>query len=108
MATNLLGSWSFVISLVIAIVIGMMGPAGAGTIWILAFLGLIVGLLNVTGQESRMFLLASIAFLVSASSLALVLPLDAVRNMLQNIVTFVGPGAAVVAIKALFEISRGK
>lgn len=108
MALEKIGSWAFIIGLVVAVVVGFISPAGSTTIWILALLGLIVGLLNVTGEETHHFLLAAVAFVVSASSLALVAPLDIVRNVLENIVVFVGPGAAVVAIKALFEIARHK
>jgi hypothetical protein len=38
-------------------------------IWVLAILGMIVGLLNVTAEETRGFLLASIALTLSATAL---------------------------------------
>ena len=34
--------------------------------------------------------------------------MEVVRNMLQNVVTFVGPAAGIVAIKSLFEIAKSK
>ena len=108
MAMEKLGSWAFVIGLIIAVVMGLVSYAGATTIWILAFLGLVVGLLNVTGEESQHFLIAGIAFIVSASSLARVLPLEVVQNMLGNIVVIVSPATAVVAIKALFDIAKSR
>lgn len=97
------GSWSFVIGLVIAVVMGFVG-AGGMTVWVLAVLGLIVGLINVSHGESHLYLVASIAFLVSASSLTLIL--DALKPFLENIAVFVGPGAAVVAVRALYDMAR--
>ncbi|MBI1972388.1 hypothetical protein HYS50_00085 [Candidatus Woesearchaeota archaeon] len=83
-----------------------MGFVGTGgmTLWILAVLGLIVGLLNVTGKESHLFLVASIAFLVSAQGLNVVW--DALKPYVSNIMIFVAPAAAVVALKALYDIAK--
>lgn len=97
------GSWSFIIGLIIAIIMGFVGT-GNMTLWVLAVLGLIVGLINVSHGESHLYLVASIAFLVSASSLTVIL--SALRPFLENIAVFVGPGAAVVAIRALYDMAR--
>ena len=102
---QVIGSWAFIIGLVIAVVMGFF-PAGSTTIWILAFLGLVVGLINVTHGAAQLYLVASIAFLVSASSLTLILPM--LKDFLTNIVVFVGPGAAIVALRALYEIARSQ
>lgn len=100
---KMVGSWAFVVGLIIA---GVMGLVGAGnlTVWILAVLGLIVGLLNVTGGESHKFLVASIAFLVSAQGLNVVW--TALGPYVSNIVIFVAPAAAVVALRALYDMAR--
>jgi len=51
--------------LVIAVLAGIFfQPAWA--IWVLAILGVIVGLLNVTAEDTRGFLLAAIALTLSA------------------------------------------
>ncbi|MBS3106567.1 hypothetical protein J4419_02800 [Candidatus Woesearchaeota archaeon] len=108
MNMELIGRWAFIVGLVVAVIAGFVSAAGPTLVWLLAFLGLVVGLLNVAGHETHNFLLASVAFVVSASSLALVVPMEVVRNMLQNVVTFVGPAAGIVAIKSLFEIAKSK
>ncbi|MDO8628239.1 MAG: hypothetical protein Q7R56_00610 [Nanoarchaeota archaeon] len=104
MAMEKIGSWAFIIGLIIAVAVGLFATAGTTIIWVLAFLGLIVGLLNVTSGESQLFLVAAIAFMVSASGLAIVMPF--LRDVLQNIVVFTAPAAAIVALRALYEISE--
>ena len=99
------GSWAFVIGLIIAIVMGFV-DLGSTALWVLAVLGLIVGLINVSHGESQLYLVASIAFLVSASSLTIIL--DALKPFLQNIAVFVGPGAAVVALRALYDMAKSR
>src|SRR3989344_3892059 len=97
------GSWAFVLGLIIAVVMAFMGTGGT-TIWILAVLGLIVGLLNVTGKEIHLFLVAAIAFLVSAQGINLIW--EALKPYVANIVVFVAPATAVVALRALYDLAR--
>ena len=105
MAMQALGSWAFIIGLVLAVIFGLTGTSPT-VVWILAVLGLIVGLLNVTHKETHTFLVAAIAFLVSASSLAIIL--SSLEDILKNIVVFVGPSAAIVALKALYDIAKSR
>lgn len=101
--TKKIGSWAFVIGLLVAVIAGLRGTGGTTT-WILAVLGLIVGMINVGHGESKLFLIAAIAFMVSANSLALIFGL--LEQTLDNIIVFVAPGAAVVALRALYDIAK--
>jgi len=97
------GSWAFVIGLIVAVIMGFAGT-GTTTLWVLAVLGLIVGLINVTHKESQLYLIATIAFLVSASSLTLIMA--SLKPFLENVMVFVAPGAAIVALRALYNIAK--
>ena len=96
-----------------AFIAGMVLAALAGFVelpwiwWVLAVLGLIVGFLNVTGSETRGFLLAAIGLMLSASSIQQ-LPYigDTLTEILANVVVFIGPALLVVAVKSLFEIAK--
>ena len=101
-----IGSLAFVVGLVIAVIFGLRGPAAGLTMVTLAVLGLIVGLLNVTHKESQIYLVAAIAFMISASSLTSIT--SAVGGVTENIKTFVAPGAAIVALRALYDLARGR
>ena len=99
------GSWSFIIGLVIAIVIGAIGGKATN---LLLLLGLIVGLINITGKEIVPFLVATIGLIVAGSVAGTVgLPIWLV-NILDNIVIFVVPGAIVSAIKAIYAVGYTK
>jgi hypothetical protein len=108
-----LGAWAFIIGLILAIIVAIIG-GGATPEWamiVLAILGVIVGLLNVTSSEVQKFLVAAIAFLLSFSALGTILTkialnwqgIGAFFNLLS---IFMAPAAAVVAIKALFSIAK--
>ena len=62
-----LGKWAFIVGFVICVVAGVL-VAAPWMYWVLAVLGLVVGFMNITGEETRTFLLAAIALVLSASS----------------------------------------
>ena len=111
-----IGAWAFIIGLVVAILIAIITAIGgtspaAWTIFLLAALGLVVGFLNVSEREVSKFLLAAIAFLVTIQSITTFvasLPLvgTAISTFFGLIAVFIGPAAAVVAVKALFSVTR--
>ncbi len=110
---NAVGSYSFVLGLVIAGLIAIFSASSVPTwaIFLLAILGLIVGLLNVTDSEASSFLLAGIAFALSFNSLATIassLPGVGlwVSSFFSLMVVFVSPAIAVVALKVLYDITK--
>ena len=73
----------------------------------LTILGLIVGFLNVSGAETRGFLLAAIGLILAASSLASMPYVGGyLTAILGNIVVFIAPAVLVVALKSLFETAK--
>jgi uncharacterized membrane protein len=112
MAKFKFGPWAFLIGLLLAIIFAFLGQSAAWQKWsvlILAVLGIIVGILNVTGKETQGFLLAAIAFLLSFGAFAAVVEtvgLDVLVNFFKLMQIFIAPAAFIVAIKALFGIVR--
>jgi hypothetical protein len=107
MDTAKIGKWAFIIGLVVAVLAGLLFQPG-WAIWVLAILGLIVGLLNVTAEDTRSFLLASIALTLSATALN-TLPIvgTALSFILPFVVAFVAGATIVIALKELFQTARG-
>jgi hypothetical protein len=106
MNSETIGKWAFIIGLVVAVLAGLFfQPTWA--IWILAILGVIVGFLNVTAEETRGFLLASIALTLSATALNTI-PIigTAFSYVLPFVVAFVAGAMIVVALKELFATAR--
>jgi zinc transporter ZupT len=74
---------------------------------VLAILGVIVGFLNIAAEDTRSFLLASIALTLSATALN-TLPVvgTAFSLVLPFVVAFVAGAMIVVALKELFQTAR--
>ena len=106
MKIDIIGKWAFIIGLVIAVLAGLFfQPAWA--LWVLAIMGVIVGLLNITAEDTRGFLLAAIALTLSATALNTI-PLvgRAFSYVLPFVVAFVAGATIVVAFKELFQTAR--
>jgi hypothetical protein len=101
------GKWAFIIGLVLAVVAGILFEAEEAVFWVLAILGLIVGLLNVTREDTQGFLLAAIGFLLSATALNLIPVVgETLSQILEYVAAFVAGAMIVVALKALFATGR--
>ncbi len=107
---SLLGPAAFYIGLLIALIAAFVVPSS----WLyvgLAVLGVIVGLLNITAEQTAPFLLASIAFIVAAigmSSLILVpIPIE-LQRLAANITVFVGSGAMLIALRAIYGMAKSR
>jgi hypothetical protein len=97
-----IGKWAFIVGLVLALVVGYMLQA-EWAIWVLA----ILGVLNVTGEDTEKFLLAAIAFGLSATALVTVPVLGfQITNALSYVAAFVAGAMVVVALKVLFQTAR--
>ena len=108
-----IGVISFVIGLVLAVILALFYAANTPSwaVVLLAVLGIVVGVLNVTDKEVQAFLIASIAFMMSFQSLANVtetvaLGWNAVGVFFNLMGVFIAPAAAIVAIKALFGLAK--
>jgi hypothetical protein len=101
-----LGRWAFLIGLLVAVVAGIISPQ-RWMFGLLAALGVVVGAVNVTGEEETPFLLAAVAFLVSTSALAGLPLIGAVATqVIARIATFVSAALIVVALRTLFRIAK--
>jgi hypothetical protein len=101
-----LGKWAFIVGFVICVVAGLV-VAEPWMYWVLAVLGLIVGFMNITAAETQGFLLASIALMLSATSIIAIPFIGlAVTAVLANVVVFISAAVLVVAVTSLFEIAK--
>jgi hypothetical protein len=113
MENNTIGSWAFILGVLIAIIAGL----AAGSIdvttqgyigVILVVLGLAVGFLNIGAKEVNDFLIAAIALIaVGAANLAAI-PLVGtyLASMVLFVSAFVAPAALIVALKAIYNTAK--
>ncbi len=109
--SNKLGSWAFIVGLILAVVLGFGFGAQYETtiVWALFVIGIAVGLLNVTAGETQSFLtagtiLALMAFLGHQSDVFG--GVQYVEGVLAAIMRLFVPATIIVALKAVYELAR--
>ncbi len=102
------GSWSFTIGLLIAVVFGVLGSNVYNVGLILVLLGLIVGILNITNKETIPFLIAVAALILAGNAGLENLPVvgEWLKDILGNIKIFVAPAAVFVSVKAVYDLAK--
>jgi len=106
-----IGSWAFIIGVIIALVVGGFGSKDPIVTTVLILLGLIVGLLNVTGRETTPFLLAAVSLVIvskfGGDVLINIVPIgETLQSILNAIMTFVIPATIIVALKAIYALAH--
>lgn len=106
-----IGIWAFAVGLILAVVVAVVGSESPWAIFAIAVFGVIAGLLNVTDKEVQTFLIAAIAFLLSANALGVVFTQAAfgwapIGKFFSLLSVFFAPAAAIVAVKALYNITK--
>tara|TARA_Y100000310_G_C20686257_1_gene819223 strand:+ start:1617 stop:1967 length:351 start_codon:yes stop_codon:yes gene_type:complete len=109
------GHYSFIIGVIIAIVLGLVS-LGTATPWLsslLVVLGLIVGFINVTGKETKEFLLVSAVLIIAAGLGGVSTTLGSVEvvgpylsGIFTQILAFVVPATVVVALKDIWGLGQ--
>lgn len=105
---NILGSWSFLIGVILALLIGLFGSLANPTLtYILVVLGLVVGLLNIADEEVEPFLIAG-AVLVIVSSLgqSVIDNVPLLDSVLGALAMLFVPATIVVALKHVFSLAK--
>ena len=113
-----IGNYSFIVGVIIALVLGLASAElGAAKAWlwsILVVLGLIVGFLNVSGKDTKDFLLVTVALVVVAyagsaqvSGWANVELIGKyLTGLFDSLLTFVVPASIVVALKEVYQLAK--
>lgn len=110
---SLLGSWAFLVGIIVAVIVGIFGLLEQGYMYrevfatILAVAGLLVGLLNVKGVEVQPFLMAGAVLIISAYAGQDVLAfMPWLRDVLNAILIMFVPATIVVAIRHVFVLAE--
>lgn len=100
------GGYAVIVGFILSIV-GAFADLPSWFTAVLLALGLVTGFFNISDAESRRFLLASIALVVSADALygfdfAGLGIGEKVTAVMENLVLFLSPAILIVALKSLF------
>ena len=112
MAKNLgdvVGSWAFLIGVVLAVVLGLFGPVTGAIATILVVIGLIVGLLNVADKEASAFLMSGAVLIIASafgSSSSITGTIGFLGNILNALLLIFIPATIIVAVKNVFTLAK--
>jgi hypothetical protein len=102
----LAGKWAFLAGLVVAAIGGLLFQ-GHEAVWVPAALGVVVGLLNTSVQDTEPFLLGSVAFLLSSTGISNMAAIGTLLDYaLGYVAVFVAGATGVVALFALCRTVR--
>lgn len=110
---NLIGSWSFLVGLILAMILGLgLGGLYQSTLlWVVFSLGVVVGLLNITVTEVGAFLTGG-TVLVLVSFLGIQVGIfegavfSVIANVLKGILTLFVPATIIVALRSVFALAK--
>ena len=105
---NLLGSWSFLIGVILALVFGIFTSGlTPGITYVLVVLGIIIGLLNIADDEVHPFLMSgTVLVIVSALGVGVVSMVSIFATTLQALSALFVPATIIVALKNVFGLAR--
>ena len=109
---NLLGSWAFLIGFVAAFTLGIFSTQVTGmtntfVLWSLVIIGIIIGLINITGKETSKFLIAgSVLVIVSYMGGGIPGIIPVLGNILKALLIMFVPATIIVALKSVFEMAK--
>ena len=104
---DLIGGWAFLVGVVIAVIVGLMGNTSPGMMTTLIVIGILVGLFNVADKESSSFLMSG-AVLVIVGSLGgnAFGGLTIITQILAALMAIFVPATIIVAIKNVLSMAR--
>ncbi len=102
------GSWVFLIAVLVAFLAGLFNSLTNNfAIGVLVILGLVIGLLDITGKESSSFLLSSAVLVIVTSFGRNVLnTIPRMVSVLDALLILVVPAAIVVALKTIYKLAK--
>ncbi len=110
-----IGYYSFVIGSILALLLGLAAPQlGEAKTWLFALLvilGLIVGFLNITGKETKDYMLTALVLVLVANFGGDVLGQVHIigvylQGIFDSLMAFIVPALVVVALKAIAKLSK--
>jgi len=104
---NMLGAWTFLIGVGLAIILGAFGTLTPLIVLILVIAGLVIGLLNVTDEEAQPFMISgTVLILAGALGQGAVDIIPALSRVLGALLIIFVPATIIVAIKNVFSLAR--
>lgn len=107
---GVIGQWAFLIGVIIAVIVGLLGLAASENIaLVLMVIGIIVGLLNVSDKESMHFLMSGVVLIIASGLGKGAITEISIINLpgvLTALMAIFVPATIIVAVKNVFSIAK--
>jgi len=104
---NVIGSWAFLIGVILAIILGLIGEISSSMTILLVVIGLIVGLLNIGDEEVHPFLMSGVVLIIASTfGQQVVSEISFLANILDALLAVFMPATIIVALKNVFTLAR--
>lgn len=104
---DVVGRWAFLIGVILAVILGAMGPVTGSWAIVLVIIGILVGLLNVGDSEVMPFLMSGVVLVItSALGGNLMGNIPYVGTILDALLVIFVPATVIVAVKNVFNLAR--
>lgn len=104
---SMIGSWSFLIGVILALIFGLIGNLSPGITYVLVVLGIVIGLLNIADEEVQPFLWSgAVLVIVSTLGQGVVQVVPIFYVTLQALTMLFVPATIIVALKHVFTLAR--
>lgn len=105
--SNMLGSWAFLIGVILAVILGLFGGLTETMSIILVVIGLVVGLLNIGSDEVQPFLMSGVVLIIAAAfGQQVIQTVGFLDNILEALLLVFVPATVIVALKNVFSLAR--
>ncbi|MDO8623174.1 MAG: hypothetical protein Q7R52_02915 [archaeon] len=104
------GSWTFIVGVIVALIAGFF-PLGTALVSVLIMMGILVGVWNISGDETQGFLLAGVSLVIVSSLGANTFGEIAfvgkyLNNIMSAVQIFVTPATVVAALKQIYNLAH--
>lgn len=104
---DVLGKWSFLIGVILAVLLGLFVPVLGTWAIVLVVIGLIIGLLNIGDHEVQHFLLAGAVLIIASGFGGNVLAgVPFVGSIFDALLAVFVPATIIVALKSVFALAK--
>ena len=104
---NFIGSWAFLIGVLLAIGFGAFGALTETMVGLLVAIGILVGFLNIAAKEIEPFLISGAVLIIASAFGQNVVSISPVfERILEALLLIFVPSTIVVSIRNVFELAR--
>jgi len=104
---NLIGRLAFLVGFILAIILGSFDKLDSTWTIVLVVIGLLVGLLNITGKESYSFMISGTVLIISSAlGLGVMNSIPFLARILVALLAIFVPATIIVAVRNVFNLAK--